>query len=221
MKNGFGLFIMIIAILLFHPKEEVLAVTLDSTDDNIVVENENNSDYSRAIRTFSSFSDLNCEYMFSDTAHHIFISSGYRTVNRPSHKGIDIISSSSSYPINGAEIKNIFGGTVVVSKAVTYNSDGNIVNDNNGAGNYVVVQLNAKYSGTNNYIVVRYLHMLRAPYWSVNEAISKGDCVGYVGSTGDSSGPHLHIDINASGENYTTLENSVNPILFFPNIAFE
>ncbi len=221
MRNGLNMIIMSVMILLAGMTEEILAKSHDLAEENYSVENQNTEGNSRAIGTFSNFGDLNCEYMFSDTTHHIFISSGYKTANRPSHKGIDIISNSSSYPINGTSIKNIFGGTVIVSKSVTYDSSGQVVNDNNGAGNYVVVQLNAKYTGTNNYIVVRYLHMLKSPYWSVNQAISKGDYVGLAGSTGDSTGPHLHMDVNASGASYTSLENSVNPILFFPNIAFE
>lgn len=221
MRNRLGMLMMSVVILLACMKEEILAETSDLAAEQMTAANENNENNARAIGTFSNFGDLNCEYMFSDTTHHIFISSGYKTANRPSHKGIDIISNSSSYPINGTAIMNIFGGNVIVSKSVTYDSSGQVVNDNNGAGNYVVVQLNAKYSGTNNYIVVRYLHMLKSPYWSVNQAISKGDYVGLVGSTGDSTGPHLHMDINASGTSYTSLENSVNPILFFPNIAFE
>ncbi|MCM1466508.1 MAG: M23 family metallopeptidase [Alistipes sp.] len=166
-------------------------------------------------------SDLNWEYPFSDKEHYNFISAGYKTENRPDHKGLDIISNSPSYPINGAEIKNVSEGTVLVSKGVTYDSAGQPACDNGGAGNYVVVRLNAKYSDMDNFIVVRYLHMSDKPYCSPNAVISKGAFVGLAGSTGDTPEPHLHIDINASGENYTSEENSVNPILFFPNYTFE
>lgn len=173
------------------------------------------------IRKVNDFGELNCVYVFSDLNHHVKISSGYKVVGREDHKGLDIISNSSSYPIDGARIQQIYGGIVSVAKKVTYDTAGNVVNDNGGAGNYVVVQLNAVYSGTGQNIKVRYLHMKYSPNWVEGEDISQGDTVGYVGTSGDSTGPHLHIDMNPYNDNVPTLSQTVNPIRFFSNIKFE
>ncbi|MGN0161467.1 MAG: M23 family metallopeptidase [Lachnospiraceae bacterium] len=186
---------------------------------NVQIESENQ--ITARIRTVDDFNELNCIYVFSDTSHHIKISSGYKVAGREDHKGIDIISNSAYYPIDGASINQIYGGTVTVSKKVVYDSAGNVTNDNGGAGNYVVVQLNAVYSGTNQNIKVRYLHMKNSPTWVAGEAISQGDTVGYVGTTGGSTGPHLHIDMNPYNSDVPSLNQTVNPLRFFSNVSFE
>jgi len=50
----------------------------------------------------------------------------------------------------------------------------------------------------------RYAHMSRLAV-GPGERVRKGDVIGYVGSTGRSTGPHLHYEVRVSGE-------AVNPI---------
>ena len=38
----------------------------------------------------------------------------------------------------------------------------------------------------------RYCHGLMAPPWGVGALVEPGECVGFVGSSGRSTGPHLH-----------------------------
>lgn len=47
---------------------------------------------------------------------------------------------------------------------------------------------------------IRYAHLEKAPLWKTGDTIIRGDIIGIMGSTGQSSGPHLHIDCT-EGEN--------------------
>ena len=90
-----------------------------------------------------------------------------------SHKGVDIGAAT------GTPIKAAASGTVVIS---TYSaSAGNYIMINHGGGVYTV-----------------YMHMgsLGA---SVGDEVSQGDTIGTCGSTGNSTGPHLHFGIRING----------------------
>lgn len=89
------------------------------------------------------------------------------------HQGIDIGAASGSSVIAAA------GGSVVIA---TYSaSAGNYVMLNHGGGVYTV-----------------YMHMNSISV-SVGQTVSKGQQVGTVGSTGYSTGPHLHFGIRSNG----------------------
>ena len=64
-------------------------------------------------------------------------------------------------------------------------------------GNYVMV-----YHGTaddGNTYATLYAHMVSAPSVSVGQTVSQGDILGYVGSTGNSTGNHLHLEMRVNG----------------------
>lgn len=98
------------------------------------------------------------------------------------HSGLDI-SAPSGTPIVAAD-----SGTVVT--AVYSSSYGNYVAISHGNGNSTL-----------------YAHMSRLAV-SSGQSVSKGQVIGYVGSTGWSTGPHCHFEIRVGGQ-------LVNPASYF------
>lgn len=84
------------------------------------------------------------------------------------HNGIDI-----GYPA-GTKVHSVDDGKVVVSK---------MQGNGKGLGNYIVIKHSNYYS--------LYAH-LAARMCQAGEKVSAGKVIGFVGSTGDSTGPHLH-----------------------------
>lgn len=58
-----------------------------------------------------------------------------------------------------------------------------------GAGNYAVIR------GTTSKFDYVYMHMIKAPRVAVGQRVKAGQTIGFVGSTGRSSGCHLHFEM--------------------------
>lgn len=96
------------------------------------------------------------------------------------HKGIDI----SSGGVNGQDIVASDGGEVMQAS-----------DRNNGYGNCVIIKHDDKYS-------TLYGHC-SAILVNVGQKVSQGQVIATVGSTGNSTGPHLHFEIR---ENNTAID---------------
>ncbi|MEK7581355.1 MAG: M23 family metallopeptidase [Patescibacteria group bacterium] len=90
------------------------------------------------------------------------------------HPGIDISN------LAGGPIRATDSGTVVISGW-----------DSNGYGNTIVIDHGNGYT-------TRYAHM-SALYASTGQKLAKGEVMGMMGSTGRSTGTHLHFEIRKSG----------------------
>ena len=61
-----------------------------------------------------------------------------------------------------------------------------------GRGNYVVID----HGGS---ISTHYFHMMAISSWQVGDEVTRGARIGAVGSTGNSTGPHLHWETHVAG----------------------
>ncbi len=105
------------------------------------------------------------------------------------HSGIDIAGGG----ISGAAAVSSLSGTVIhVSSGCTHNyGKSSSCGCGGGYGNYVIVQ------HSNGFATV-YAHLSSVAV-SKGQSVYQGQTVGYVGSTGFSTGPHLHYEVRLNG----------------------
>lgn len=83
----------------------------------------------------------------------------------------------------------------------------------NNLGNYVVL----KYDIDNSTIINRFLHLKERTTLKIGDKVKQKQVIGYMGTTGDSTGTHLHFEywICPKGYNYSYLDRekyAKNPI---------
>lgn len=66
----------------------------------------------------------------------------------------------------------------------------------------------------NNGYWTRYMHMISWPVVSEGQTVEQGQIIGYVGSTGAATGPHLHLEVWV-GQPYSSTGYSINPWLMY------
>jgi murein DD-endopeptidase MepM/ murein hydrolase activator NlpD len=93
---------------------------------------------------------------------------------RRDHKGIDLAAPTGTPVYASAD--------GVVGKAEWFSSYGNFIQIEHGA------EMQTRYAHLSGYAV------------SAGEFVRKGQLIGYVGSTGRSTGPHLHYEVRIAGE---------------------
>ncbi len=93
----------------------------------------------------------------------------------------------------GAEVKAADSGTVAVA---TYSSS---------YGNYVTI-----YHSNGDYTLYAHMSSLTV---TAGQNVTQGDVIGYVGSTGWASGPHLHFEIRVNG-------STVDPTSYFSGLSY-
>jgi murein DD-endopeptidase MepM/ murein hydrolase activator NlpD len=130
------------------------------------------------------------------------IVSGFRTPERPTHNGVDL-GASRGTPIHAAA-----AGVVTVVRCniepVSHGCDVDGSPQTPGCGWYVDIE----HAGN---IVTRYCHMLTQPYVHEGQTVAVGEIIGLVGSSGHSSGPHLHFEVHLGDHSYAS---AVDPVPF-------
>ena len=120
-----------------------------------------------------------CSYIYLSSPYGYRVHPVYGTWKF--HSGVDLAGPS------GTPIVATRDGTVTMAKTGW----------NGGNGNYVTINHGDGFSSS-------YLHMLENLQVSVGQKVKAGQVIGYMGSSGVSTGPHLHFTIYYNG-------NTVNP----------
>ena len=105
------------------------------------------------------------------------------------HRGTDI---------SGA---GCYGKTIVAAAdgVVVFAGFGQYGSGYGGYGNVVCIN-HGKSSDGNTYMSL-YGHMAQTPSVSTGQTVKAGQTIGFIGSTGQSTGPHLHFEIFVNGSN--------------------
>lgn len=105
------------------------------------------------------------------------------------------ITSKFSYRINPVTSKRELHGAIDIAGtgygSPIYAANNGVVTDktyNNTAGNHIIINHNNGY-------YTQYNHMSRFADISIGQTVEKGQIIGYVGMTGQATGPHLHFAV--------------------------
>ncbi|MEU6246131.1 M23 family metallopeptidase [Glycomyces sp. NPDC047010] len=141
------------------------------------------------------------------------VNSGWRTSERPQHNGVDL-----GAPRGTAILAASAGEVVTV-----------VCNAHNGAGRQLSCDVDGSpiIMGCGWYVEIahaggvltRYCHMGSRPSVSVGDRVAAGDLLGYVGSSGRSSGPHLHLEVHRSHQ--PSFDTAISPVDFFAGKSVE
>ncbi|WP_240192709.1 M23 family metallopeptidase [Glycomyces sp. YM15] len=133
------------------------------------------------------------------------LNSGFRTAERPTHNGVDI-----GAP-RGATVVAASAGTVITAEcnASLYGAPYSCNQDGSpevaGCGWYVNIVHAGDY-------LTRYCHFGSAPLVKEGDVVQAGQILGYVGSSGRSSGPHLHFETHLNADRSPA--GAVDPVDF-------
>ncbi len=165
----------------------------------------------------SYYANLNWYYPLQP--EFVNISSAYADPSRTDHIGFDIDGFGVTGGINNTYIYVAESGFVHTAFFVLNPHN---YPDHTGYGYMIAIESNDR-DLNGNYLIYNYQHMLSAARNPISqqlyhggEAVYRSRRIGRVGSTGNSSGPHLHMEItNDEGFVGNNFHDTVNPVLFY------
>lgn len=174
----------------FTSAQAMKAATEEDYDEILAIFEATQEEWNRLTSVGSGYAEyIGMGEFVWPVPNYYYISSGFgwRTLyGRPNyHYGIDIAGSGIDWkPVVAAD-----SGYVKIA-AYNYGGYGNYVIMDHGGDIYTV------YGHMNQYVVY------------TGQWVDQGTTIGYVGSTGNSTGPHLHFEIRMNGER-------VNPMIYY------
>lgn len=136
--------------------------------------------------------------------------SGYRTPDRLSHNGIDFAADKGT-PIYAAADGMRRYAACDIHEGGSCDEDGTL--SASGCGWYVEI---LHTEG----ILTRYCHLESETVLRDREGVEAGDLIGYVGSSGRSSGPHLHFEVR-TGASTDNPGEPTNPVTFMKSVGID
>ncbi len=128
-----------------------------------------------------------------------------------------------SYPLTGDELSSSFGERIHPVRKYLAHHDGVDLKAAEGTSIYAIgsgkVVFAGAYHGYGNLVVIRHTGSLTSHYGhcskilvQVGDNVSAGSVVAQVGSTGISTGAHLHFELRAEGV-------ALNPLVVLPGLG--
>ena len=146
----------------------------------------------------NKYAALGWSYFFrGDDAHYV---GGYYYFNYPAgHMGIDVLAPT------GIPVYSVTSGRVRSSYTAV-----------NG-GNNIYITPNVSTAG--DQLDIGMYHFSKRNV-ATGAAVTANTILGAVGSTGNSTAPHVHLEISGVGRYTTNIGDHINPELFYPDIKF-
>ncbi|MEV0732255.1 peptidoglycan DD-metalloendopeptidase family protein [Polymorphospora sp. NPDC050346] len=133
------------------------------------------------------------------------VGSGFGPRGGRLHAGVDLMARK-EVPILAAAAGQVI--LVRCNSSIGCHTDGGI--NVSGCGWYVDI----RHAGG---IITRYCHMIRQPSVRAGQQVASGQRIGEVGSTGNSSGPHLHFEVHLNDDRSNA--GAVDPIAFLRGVG--
>ena len=133
------------------------------------------------------------------------IVSAFRSAERPDHYGVDLGAPRNTviHAASAGTVSVVMCNASLNGQPYSCDQDGSPAV--RGCGWYVEIKHAAG-------IITRYCHMVVKPSVVVGQKVSAGDPIGISGTSGNSSGPHLHFEVHINNDNNDS--GAIDPVQF-------
>jgi murein DD-endopeptidase MepM/ murein hydrolase activator NlpD len=132
------------------------------------------------------------------------VGSGFRTASRPRHQGVDLIIGT------GNPVRSVASGVISRIKCdetFSGRKDCDVPGYPGKGGCGWMLEI--RHPGK---IMTRYCHLVRRPDVQVGQKVAAGQVVATSGTSGNSSGPHLHFEVHLNNDRSSA--SAVDPVQF-------
>jgi murein DD-endopeptidase MepM/ murein hydrolase activator NlpD len=139
------------------------------------------------------------------------IVSGFRTPQRPEHNGVDL-----AVP-KGTIVRAASAGIVLTARCNAHTADGTPYScDRDGSVSIIGCGWYVDILHAGN-VITRYCHMVSRPDVVPGQRVAAGEQIGHSGTSGNSSGPHLHFEVHVGGDESPS--GAINPLPYMNGVG--